>query len=140
MKSIHILLIEDNEDDIRLTTAALEGKFNIDKFTAIRDGQSPFSFFDTLENKVKFPDLVLLDINLIKGTGQEASQFIKKMKMFCQMPVIMLTISSTTKNNPLDRKFSTKCYITKPIDGTEFINAIARIEDLWTRIVTVSSH
>jgi DNA-binding response OmpR family regulator len=140
MKSIHILLIEDNEDDISLTTTTLEENFNIDKITAIREGQSPFSFFETSEDRFKIPDLVLLDVNLSKGTGQEASLFIKKTKAFCQMPVIMLTTSSSTKNNPLAQKFFTNCYITKPIDGSEFITAIARIEDLWTRIVSVSCH
>jgi len=44
MKSINILLVEDNEGDILLTTEALEDSKIINTITVIRDGKKAIDF------------------------------------------------------------------------------------------------
>jgi CheY-like chemotaxis protein len=140
MKSIHILLVEDNEGDILLTTDALEDSKIINKVTVLRDGKAAIDFFSALNNREDRPDLVLLDINLPKKSGHEVLQFIKKSEQYNQIPVIMLTTSSSERDILSAYKHYANCYITKPIDVSEFMAAIAKIQDFWINIVSIPNN
>jgi CheY-like chemotaxis protein len=137
MKSIHILLVEDNEGDILLTTDALEDSKIINKVTVLRDGKAAIDFFGVLNNREDRPDLILLDINLPKRSGHEVLQFIKKSEQYNQIPVIMLTTSSSERDILSAYKHYANCYITKPIDVSEFMTAMTKIQDFWINIVSM---
>ncbi len=131
------MLVEDNEGDILLTMEALEDSKIINKVTVLKDGKAAIDFFESINDKNELPDLVLLDINLPKRSGHEVLQYIKKSAKYSQIPVIMLTTSSSEKDILSAYKHYANCYITKPIDVAEFINAIAKIEDFWINIVSI---
>lgn len=137
MKSINILLIEDNEGDILLTTEAFEESKIVNKITTIKDGKEAINFFETLNNKEDAPHLVLLDINLPKVSGHEVLMYIKTSDKYKSIPVIMLTTSSSEKDILLSYKNHVNCYITKPIDVADFMKAIMKIEDFWINIVSI---
>jgi len=137
MRPIRILLIEDNEGDILLTTEALEDSKIVNMVHVIRDGKAAIEFFASLTEKEKTPDLILLDVNLPKKGGQEVLQFIKNDENHKQIPVIMLTTSSSEKDIMQSYKNHANCFITKPIEVAEFIKAVAKIEDFWINIVTI---
>jgi CheY-like chemotaxis protein len=137
MKSIHILLIEDNEGDILLTLEGLEDSRITNRVSVLRDGEAAIDFFEKTTDKNEIPDLVLLDINLPKKSGHEVLRYIKKSQKYNQLPVIMLTTSSSERDILSAYKHYANCYITKPIDVLEFMNAIAKIKDFWINIVTI---
>jgi len=137
MKGINILLIEDNEGDILLTTEAFENSKIVNKITAIRDGEKAINFFKALTNKEDIPHLVLLDVNLPKVNGHEVLTYIKNSERFKSVPVIMLTTSSSEKDVLRSYKNHVNCYITKPIDLSDFMKAISKIEDFWINIVSI---
>jgi len=137
MKSINILLVEDNEGDIVLTTEALEECKIINKITIKRDGRAAIDFFETLKRVGDAPDMVLLDINLPKMSGQEVLMYIKSNDKYKQIPVIMLTTSSSEKDIITSYKNHVNCYITKPVDVADFVKAISKIEDFWINIVSI---
>ena len=137
MKSLNILLIEDNEGDILLTTEAFEESKIINILAVIKDGKEAINFFNGLINKEHFPDLVLLDINLPKMNGHEVLMYIKNNEKYKHIPVIMLTTSSSEKDILQSYKGHVNCYITKPIDVNDFIQAVTKIEDFWINIVSI---
>ena len=137
MKPIHILLVEDNEGDILLTTEALQESKIANKVTVLKDGKMAINFFEDITSKKGVPDLVLLDINLPKKNGHEVLQYIKSSDNYKQIPVIMLTTSSAESDILNSYKNYVNCYITKPIDVADFITAIAKIEDFWINIVSM---
>lgn len=137
MKNIHILLVEDNEGDILLTTEAFEEKKIVNKINVARDGQEALDFV-LKQGKFKdapTPDLILLDVNLPKKNGHEVLQIIKTTESTKQIPVIMLTTSSSEKDTNLSYKHHANCFITKPVEVEAFLNAITSIEDFWLTIV-----
>lgn len=137
MKNIHILLVEDNEGDILLTTEALEEKKIVNKISVARDGQEALDFV-LKQGKFKdaqTPDLILLDVNLPKKNGHEVLQIIKTTELTQQIPVIMLTTSSSEKDINLSYKHHANCYITKPVEVEAFLEAITSIEDFWLTVV-----
>ena len=137
MKMINILLVEDNEGDILLTTEAFQESRIINKITAIRDGKAAVNFFEALGDRDEVPHLVLLDVNLPKMSGHEVLAYIKNSERFKSVPVIMLTTSSSEKDILQSYKNHANCYITKPIDVTDFMKAILKIEDFWINIVSI---
>src|SRR5579863_10007782 len=137
MKSINILLVEDNEGDILLTTEAFEESKIVNEINVIRDGEEAIRYFETLNKKDPHPDLVLLDINLPKKSGHEVLMHIKSHEKFKHIPVIMLTTSSSEKDILLSYNNYVNCYITKPIDVSDFMKAINKIEDFWINIVSI---
>jgi CheY-like chemotaxis protein len=137
MKTINILLIEDNEGDILLTTEAFEDSRIVNMISVIRDGREAINFFESLNHKEEIPHLVLLDINLPKMSGHEVLIYLKQHAKYKSIPVIMLTTSSSEKDILLSYKNHVNCYITKPIDVADFMQAIAKIEDFWINIVSI---
>lgn len=137
MEAIHILLVEDNEGDILLTQDALEEAKIITKLSVVKDGKKAIDF---LTNQGEYlnqtmPDLILLDVNLPKKNGHEVLSYIKKDEILRRIPVIMLTTSSFKKDVNLAYENYANCYITKPIDGKEFVNVVTTIENFWISIV-----
>jgi CheY-like chemotaxis protein len=137
MEGINILLIEDNEGDILLTTEAFEESRIVNKITAIKDGKRAINFFEGLNNEEDVPHLVLLDVNLPKVSGHEVLTYIKTNDKYKCIPVIMLTTSSSEKDILQSYQNHVNCYITKPIDITDFMKAITKIEDFWIKIVSI---
>lgn len=138
MKPIHILLVEDNEGDIFLVTDALEEGKIVNKVSVIKDGKEAIDF---LEKKEKYqnaerPDLILLDINLPKKNGFEVLEHIKSQKNLKQIPVIMLTTSSSEKDISMSYKNHANCFITKPVDVENFLKSVFSIENFGISIVT----
>ena len=137
MRSIHILLVEDNEGDILLTTEALEESKIINSLSIARNGKEALDFiFQKGEHKnAPTPDLILLDINLPLKSGHEVLQAIKSNEKTKQIPVIMLTTSSSDKDISLSYRHHANCYITKPVEVNDFLEVIATIEQFWLAIV-----
>lgn len=137
MKSIHILLVEDNEGDILLTTEALEEGKIINKVSVVKDGKQAIDFLNLKEpfQEATMPNLILLDINLPKKNGHEVLQYIKGSKTFRHIPIIMLTTSSSEKDIMEAYNHYANCFITKPVDVNEFMKAVAKIENFWISIV-----
>jgi len=137
MKTLNILFVEDNEGDILLTTEAFEESKIINIIKVLRNGKKVVDFFENLNDIDEIPDLILLDINLPKMSGHEVLKYIKDHEKYKQIPVIMLTTSSAEKDILQSYKNHVNCYITKPIDINEFVQAIIKIEDFWINIVSI---
>jgi CheY-like chemotaxis protein len=137
MKSIHILLVEDNEGDIVLTTEALEEDRICNQISVVKDGDAAIHFLNQtgVYQDVLAPDLILLDVNLPKKNGLEVLEIIKTSDTLKQIPVIMLTTSSSEKDIVHSYRHHANCYITKPVEVREFITAIEKVEDFWINIV-----
>ncbi len=139
MKSIHILLVEDNEGDILLTREALNEKKLVNKISVVRDGKEAIDYLFKKEAfaDVESPDLVLLDINLPKKSGHEVLKEIKDNRLTKHIPVIMLTTSSSERDIGLSYQYHANCYITKPVEVDEFLDAVSTIEEFWLNIVSL---
>jgi len=137
MEPIHILLVEDNEGDILLTTEALENAKLFTKLSVVKDGKQAMDFLTKADgfSHATQPDMLLLDINLPKRNGHQVLKFIKENEVLKHIPVIMLTTSSSPSDIELAYKNHVNCYITKPIEAHSFLDVIATIENFWLTIV-----
>ena len=135
--ALNILLIEDNEGDILLTTEALYEHKIINQVMVIRDGKEAIDFFSNSTRTIDAPLVVLLDINVPKVNGHEILSFIKNSPIYKNTPVIMLTTSSSPNDRMLCEKNNAQGYMTKPLDVPDFLREIHKTEGFWFDIVTV---
>jgi CheY-like chemotaxis protein len=137
MKQIQILLVEDNDGDILLTTEALEDSKIINLVSVVKDGEQAIDFLNRKKpfQNASTPNLILLDINLPKKNGHEVLQYLKASKNFRHIPIIMLTTSSSQKDILEAYNHYVNCFITKPVEVNEFMKAVAKIENFWISIV-----
>lgn len=137
MKPIHILLVEDNEGDILLTTEALETAKLIIELSVVKDGKQAIEFLNNEGDylNAKKPDMVLLDVNLPKKNGHQVLKFIKDNEILKHIPVIMLTTSCSSTDISQAYENHVNCYITKPVDAHSFLDVVSTIENFWMSIV-----
>jgi len=135
MKAVDILLIEDNEGDILLTTEALEEGKILNRARVVRDGRAAIDLLNEDLKSNTLPELIILDVNIPRMNGHEVLKYIKQHTDLKKIPVIMLTTSSTELDITMSYQHHANCFITKPIDATDFLNAISKIKDFWINIV-----
>ena len=134
---IEILLVEDNEGDVRLTREVLKGGRIGNKLNVVGDGVEALACLRR-EGKyadMKPQDLVLLDLNLPKKDGREVLAEIKADADLRRIPVIVLTTSSSEADVLSAYDLHVNCYITKPVDLDQFVKVVRSIEDFWLAIV-----
>ncbi|MCC5914401.1 MAG: response regulator [Balneolaceae bacterium] len=137
MNSIHILLVEDNEGDILLIREALEDGKIANDLSVVNDGEKAIRYLSRDEgfNDAIIPNLILLDINLPRKNGHEVLSFIKTNDELRHIPVIMLTTSSSDRDILESYKNHANCYITKPVEVSDFMDAVISIEEFWVNLV-----
>ena len=140
MKLAHILLVEDNEGDILLTKEAFEECKVNTAISVAKNGKEAldFLFKKGVFAEAKKPDLILLDINMPIMNGHEVLKQIKADVNLKKIPVIMLTTSSSEKD--LDTAYENHCnsYVKKPLEMSDFLSAILKIEEFWLHLTTLS--
>jgi len=127
--AIQILQVEDDQDDIELMEQAFEDNgFRINLKT-IKQGDMVLPY---LESSAILPDIILLDLNIPKMHGREVLKILKNTSSFREIPVIILTTSSSPEDMDYCLSLGADRYISKPatIDG---------FKETVTAIVTVAS-
>jgi CheY-like chemotaxis protein len=138
----HILLVEDNAADIRLTREALQDAKLINELHVARDGEEALDF---VYQRGKFtqaprPDLIILDLNLPKLTGKEVLATMQSDPLLCSIPVAVLTTSAQEVDILQSYELGANCYLTKPVDLGQFMTVVKSIEHFWFGVVRLPPH
>jgi CheY-like chemotaxis protein len=119
----HILVIEDNPSDVVLLRYALTGAGLDCQLTVIDDGGDALALFrqsgSTGESSV--PDLAIVDLNLPKHGGIEILEQMRANRSFAEVPVVILSSSSSPHERAKIEKFRIGRYIVKPVELEEFL-------------------
>ncbi len=137
MNQVHILLVEDNEGDIILTTEAFKDMKLENKISVVRDGEEALRFLKKQDEHIDAPtpQLVLMDINLPGIDGKQLLDIIKKDEELKEIPVVMLTCSDTDADISECYDKHVNWYITKPIDYDKYTKVMHEIEAFYVSFV-----
>lgn len=136
-RRIQILLVEDDPDDVLLTSEVLrETRMPSDLHVAM-DGEEAMDF---LHQKGRFaaaavPDLVLLDLNLPKKDGRQVLAEIKADPNLRRIPVIVLTTSAADQDVAQAYDRHANAYVRKPVGYTALLDVVRSIEHFWVGAV-----
>lgn len=135
----NILLVEDDEVDIKITIRAFKKVSPSNDFYIVNDGQEALDFLyhqENFQDKSKFPrpDLILLDINMPRMNGFEFLGQLKGDPNLKLIPVAMLT-SSRSDEDIIKSYYNNACsYIPKPVNYEEFEKVVSSFNFYWHKI------
>ncbi|MBI5204018.1 MAG: response regulator [Nitrospirae bacterium] len=136
MKNKHILLVEDNPDDVKLTLRALKKNNILNEVVVSQDGVEALDYlfgtgkFEGRDTKV-LPQVVLLDLKMPKMDGLEVLHRIRANERTKLLPVVVLTTSSEDKDRIESYKLGANSYIRKPVDFNQFAEAVQQLGLYW---------
>jgi CheY-like chemotaxis protein len=132
-----ILLVEDNEGDILLTKEAFSEANLSNEISVVKDGQQAIRYLNKeagFENE-KTPDIILLDLNIPKINGLDVLKIIKSDPFLKTIPVIILSTSNSEKDILQSYERHANCYLTKPVNFSNFTSLIQMVTDFWITAV-----
>jgi two-component system, response regulator len=136
---VEILLVEDNPRDVQLTLRGFEKAKITNPVHVVRDGVEALDFLFatgpyTHRRDARFPQIILLDLNLPKKSGIEVLQRIKANETTRDIPVIVLTTSNRDRDVAECRRLGAVAYIIKPVGLQNFSEVTARLSLAWTLV------
>ncbi len=131
-KPFHILLVEDNPGDVRLTEEAFKESDIFNNLHVVEDGEEALAFLRREGNypHAVRPDLILLDLNLPKKSGLEALQEIKADQNLRTIPVVILTSSAAERDFFRTQNLQPNGYVIKPLDAGRFAALVRFIKSV----------
>lgn len=136
MKTKHILLVEDNPDDVELTVRALAKSHVANSLDLAADGVEAMEY---LEGTGKFagrdpsvlPQVVLLDLKMPRMDGLEVLRRIRADERTRLLPVVILTTSSEEQDRIESYRLGANSYIRKPVDFVQFAESVRQLGLYW---------
>jgi len=129
-----ILLVEDNPADEALTLRALKKANIANQVVVARDGAEALDYlFSTQTNGApnKLPQLILLDLKLPKLDGEEVLKRIRGDERTRLLPIVILTTSVEDQDRFKCYRLGANSYVRKPVDFTEFAQAVVQLGLYW---------
>lgn len=137
---VTVLLVEDDPGHARLIEKNLRRSNINNRLIVVGDGQTALDFLFSqgayAGQPRPSPLLVLLDLNLPVLDGYQVLERMKSAPETRSIPVVILT--TTDDYREVERCYQLGCnvYVTKPLDYTQFSDAISKL-GLFLTIVTI---
>ncbi len=130
---IQILLVEDNPMDILMIRECLK-KWSIKNYLhVVQDGEQALDFIYSRGSFAESPrpDLILLDLDLPKTSGNEVLSEIKKDPGLTSIKVVVVTTFDAVADTEVWNDLGATLCITKPMDFEEYFQVMSCVEELW---------
>ena len=131
MRKNAILLVEDNPDDELLTLRALKKTKLVNEIAVAHDGEEALDYLLNESNGNDLPVMVLLDLKMPKVSGLEVLHAIRSNARTRTLPVVVFTSSSEEKDIVESYSLGVNSYVRKPVDFSQFLEAVERIGLYW---------
>ena len=130
-----ILLVEDNLNDIELTTVALKQNHVINEIVVTRHGGEALDYLyrrgPYQDRERGNPIVVLLDLKMPKVDGLEVLRQLKGDETLKRIPVVMLTSSREETDLVKSYGLGANAYVVKPVGFEQFADAIRQLGIFW---------
>lgn len=131
-----VLLIEDNPDDEKLTLRALRKGHVANRVIVLRDGAEALEWLfmrgvHANRDPTLWPLVVLLDLGLPKISGLDVLREIRATPRMRRLPVVILTSSKEDGDLIEGYNLGANSYVCKPVEFTDFMDAVTRLSMYW---------
>lgn len=110
-KQLTCFLVDDDEDDREIFALALRDLGSHIKCVLASDGMDAL---EKLRMSDTLPDYIFLDLNMPRMDGKECISEIKRDARLYDIPVVIYSTSSSTKDRADAKRLGAACFFTKP--------------------------
>jgi two-component system, chemotaxis family, response regulator Rcp1 len=129
-RPLRVLVVEDNPADVELLRMAMDHAGVAYEMTQISDGaEALLQVRQMAAGNSSLPDVIVMDLNLPKYDGLEVLEEVRSHVKLSDIPVTILTSSSSRRERLPVQMFRRVCYLTKPLDLDQYLNIGSRIRD-----------
>ena len=131
----HVLLVDDNPDNIALTRRALARAGFAVHLEVLQHDEAILARIDAdLSQSQKSYDLILVDMNLSKGDGFELIRSIRRYLPAIHTPIVV--ISTTNHEQDVLRSYESgaSSLIQKAVDFTEYAQTLREVCSYWLNL------
>jgi CheY-like chemotaxis protein len=135
VRQVEILLAEDNPVDVQILQRCLRDVTFPYHLRVVDDGEAALAFLQQQDpyTEAPRPDLILLDIYLLKKSGWEILEWLRVTPYSTTIPVVMLSgILAPFDEQERDRLHPTRCLV-KPTTIEEFRDLTAILEEVMSQ-------
>jgi two-component system response regulator len=136
--TVNVLLVEDDPGDVLLVREVFaEPALESHRLEVVGDGVKALEYIrgEGPHAGRERPDLILLDLNLPRKSGEEVLAEIKGDPSLAMIPVVVLTTSEAEDDVLRAYRRHANAYITKPVDFARFREIVHRIDEFFADIV-----
>jgi two-component system, chemotaxis family, response regulator Rcp1 len=133
MRTIEILLVDDNPADTDLTREVLARNGCSSHIHAVIDGVEAIAFLrgEGKYAKALLPDFVILDLSLPKKDGCVVLAEVKADPVLRKIPIVIFSTSEARQDILHSYELGVNCYVSKPGNLRDFISAVTSIGEFW---------
>ena len=123
VKRPQILVVDDNKADVFLIREAIAAASIDADLHVMSDGQAAVQFLTATDEdgNTPLPDLVLLDLNLPKVSGENVLRHLRNSERYGSVPVLVLTSSDSARERERVMELGIAHYFRKPSEYSEFL-------------------
>jgi chemotaxis family two-component system response regulator Rcp1 len=131
---MRIVIVEDNPSDVFLIKEAILAQGLTADLQVVEDGEEAIGLIAQVDEDINLtcPDLMLLDLNLPKTDGFVVLERLRRSARCAQIPVIVMTSSSTNADRQRGKTLRANAYFQKPSSYEEFLKLGHIIEQFVT--------
>ena len=138
-KSMPILLVEDNYNDVLLIKRAFRKADIKPILSIVSDGDEAVAYLSQEgqyadETRFPVPMLILLDLKLPRRSGLEVLAWLKQQPVLKRLLVIVLTSSQEEGDLSQAYDLGANSYLLKPIDFQDFVGLVELIDAYWFKM------
>jgi two-component system response regulator len=131
-----IVLVEDNANDEELTLRAFRKSKIGNRVVVLRDGAEALDYFFCRGAHAGRPaseviQVVLLDLKLPKVDGLDVLRALRADPRTRLIPVVILTSSAEDQDVVRGYGLGANSYVRKPVDFTQFVEAVRQLGLYW---------
>ena len=133
---LEVLLVEDDPGDVAMTREAIGESAVAVRLSVVGDGEQAVSYLRRQPpySDAPRPDLVLLDLNLPRLSGQEVLAQVKADQDLLRIPVVVLTTSNADEDVLRSYQLHANAYVTKPMGFESFISVVRQIDEFFLSV------
>ena len=135
MRTLKVLLVEDDDDHIFLVRRALRDLPDAAVTVEVAgDGEQALERLARARyDQGGPPQLVLLDLKMPRVDGLEVLRRIRSEESAHGLPVVVLTSSERQEDREQALRLGATWFVCKPTDGARFRSEIQQLGDRWAR-------